>query len=191
MKKALGTIVVLLIVVVLGIVGFASTRPNEFTITRAADLAAPPSSVYMLVNDFSRWPEWSPWEKLDPALKRTISQPSGGVGASYAWVGNDQVGEGKMTILESVPDSRVAIRLEFIKPFASVCQSVIAIEPSGEGSHVTWTMTGQNNLMSKVMGLFMNMDQMVGKDFETGLPTVGARGGRAPAPADTSSASTN
>ena len=190
MKKALVTIFVLLIVAVLGVVGYASTRPTDYTVTREATLPAPPASVYVMVGDFDRWPEWSPWEKLDPAMQRTVSEPSSGVGATYAWVGNDKVGEGKMTIVESVPDSRVVTRLEFIKPFASTSESVFAIEPRDAGSHVTWTMNGKHNLMSKVMCLFMDMDQMVGKDFETGLSNLTTVAERVPADTSVTDTST-
>lgn len=189
-KKALVTIVILLVVAVLGVVGYASTQPNDYTVTREATLPAPPAAVFVLINDFQRWPEWSPWEKLDPAMKRSISEPSAGEGATYGWVGNDKVGEGKMTITASEPDSRVAMRLDFIKPFESSSQSEFAIAPSGDGSHVTWTMSGEHNLMSKVMCVFVSMDAMMGKDFESGLANLGTLAAQAPA-ADTSGAAPN
>ena len=125
--------------------------------------------MYTVLNDMHRFPEWSPWQELDPAMKITHEGPPTGVGAKYTWVGNKDVGEGRMTITESTPNTSVVQKLEFIKPWTSTCDVHLTIAPEGDGSKVTWAMDGNNDTMSKVMGLFMNMDQMVGKDFEKGL----------------------
>jgi uncharacterized protein YndB with AHSA1/START domain len=157
---------------ILILVAVATTRPAEFHIERSVTIAAPPAVVFPRVNDFHAWASWSPWEKLDPNLKRTYSGPAAGAGATYAWVGNSDVGEGKMTIQKSEPSSRVAIQLEFIKPFAATNQATFTFAPLADGTKVTWGMDGQNNFMSKIVSLFMDMDKLVGGDFERGLANL-------------------
>ncbi|HYI92049.1 MAG TPA: SRPBCC family protein [Bryobacteraceae bacterium] len=144
-------------------------RPAHFRIVRSTTVAAPMSTVFPLINDFHRWNTWSPWAKLDPTMKKSIEGPSAGVGSIYTWSGNNDVGEGRMTILESDPDQRVRIRLEFIKPFAATNLTELTLRPEGSGTLVNWEMTGENNFMSKAFDLFMNMDKTVGADFEKGL----------------------
>ena len=172
MKKILLGIVVVLAVLVLGVLALAATRPTHYTIQRTATVAAPPSTVHSLVDDLHRFPEWSPWQKLDPAMKVTYDGPQTGVGSKYHWVGNKDAGEGRMTITESTPGQSVVMKLEFIKPFASVATTTLAMAPEGEGSKVTWMMEGDWDYMSKIMGLFMNMDTMIGKDFTEGLANL-------------------
>ena len=154
---------------VIAILAIAGTRPATYHVERSIQTSASPEAVYALVNDLNRFPEWSPWQDLDP--KMTIQVEGGGVGtgASYYWVGNKDVGEGRMTITESTPSTHVAQKLEFLKPFASTSDVHFRIMPEAGGSHVTWAMDGTNNYMAKVMTLFMNMDSMIGKDFEKGL----------------------
>lgn len=125
--------------------------------------------VFAQLNDMKLWSAWSPWEKLDPDMKRTFDGPANGVGASYRWSGNDKVGEGLMSITESQPDERVVYKLEFIKPWASVATVTIALRPEGDGVAATWSMDGTNDFMGKAMSLVMDMDKMIGKDFEQGL----------------------
>jgi hypothetical protein len=156
-----GVIVVFLIVVAM--------QPSDFKVERSATLRAPAPAAYAQVNDFQNWQAWSPWEKVDPALKRSYEGPKAGTGAVYAWQGNKDVGEGRMTITESRPGELVRIKLEFFKPFAAVNDTVFRFQPSGEATTVTWTMSGQNNFVSKAMCLFVNMDRMVGGMFEQGL----------------------
>jgi len=149
--------------------GYAATRPDTFHVERSASIAAPPAAVYPHLVDFHRWLAWSPWEKLDPAMKREFGGPEGAVGATYAWEGNSDVGKGKMTLTESEAPSRLAIRLEFLEPFASTSVARFALAPEGEGTRVTWSMDGDQNFLGKVMCIFIDMDKMVGGDFEKGL----------------------
>lgn len=152
----------------------AATRPDDFRVERSTTIAAAPATVFGHVNDFHRWQAWSPWEKLDPQLKRDFSGPTSGAGAVYAWAGNSDVGEGRMTITESRPAERVRINLEFIKPFEAMNTTEFVFKPQGSGTAVTWSMVGEHNFFSKVMCLFMDMDTMVGEDFERGLATLKA-----------------
>ena len=135
-------------------------------------MAAAPSAPFEQVNDFHKWEKWSPWAKLDPTMKVTYEGSASGVGAVYTWTGNDKVGEGKMTILESQPNERIVIRLEFLKPFPSTNTTEFTFKQDGASTAVTWTMSGQNNFISKAFQLFMNMDAMVGPDFEKGLADI-------------------
>ena len=150
---------------------YVATRPAAFRITRSLVIGAPAASIFPLINNFREWLKWSPWEKLDPNMKKTYDGAESGVGASYHWVG-DKSGEGKMTLTESVPDSRVAIDLHFIKPFPANNLTVFTLEPEGEGTRVTWTMEGQNSFIAKAFNVVMNMDKLVGKDFESGLAAM-------------------
>jgi uncharacterized protein YndB with AHSA1/START domain len=163
---------VILLAIVVAILAYASTRPAEFRIERSATMNAPPDRVFAAINDFRNWLAWSPWEKLDPALRRTHSGSPSGRGAIYEWEGNKKVGKGRMEITESTPPSKVLIRLDFIKPFESHNTAEFRIEPQGTATQVTWTMNGKNQFMGKLMGLFMNMDRMIGKDFEAGLANL-------------------
>jgi hypothetical protein len=156
-----GIVVVFIVVVAL--------QPADFKVERSATLRAPASAAFAQVNDFQNWRGWSPWEKIDPALKRSYDGPKAGTGAIYAWQGNKDVGEGRMTITESRPGELVRIKLEFFKPFAATNTAVFSFKPAGDSTAVTWTMTGRNNFLSKAMCLFMDMDKMVGGMFEQGL----------------------
>jgi uncharacterized protein YndB with AHSA1/START domain len=155
-----------------GFLAFASTRPDSFRVERTTTIDAPPERVFQLVADFHRWPEWSPWEKIDPQMTRTHRGPEQGVGASYAWEGNKKVGSGSMEILEAEPPRRLRIRLDFLRPFEAHNTTDFAFEPQGTGTRVTWAMHGPANFMTKVMCVFTTMDAMVGKDFEKGLATM-------------------
>ena len=159
---AIGVIVVVFLIVV-------ALQPAEFRVVRSANMSAPPAVVFAQVNDFHKWEAWSPWEKLDPALKRTYEGPPEGTGAIYRWAGNNKVGEGSMTITESRPSDLIRIKLEFLKPFASTADTEFTFKPEGNQIAVTWSMAGKNNFMAKAMCLFMNMDKMVGGQFEQGL----------------------
>lgn len=144
-------------------------QPGEFKIERSADISAPAAVVFPMVNDLHAWGQWSPWEKLDPGMKKTFSGAAVGKGAIYEWDGNDKVGSGRMEITDSVDNARVLIKLDFIKPFEASNMTDLTLKPSGNATKVTWAMTGKNNFMSKAFSLVMNMDKMVGADFEKGL----------------------
>lgn len=169
MVKKLLILVVLLIV---GVLGFAMTKPDTYEVERSATLRATPDAIYPLLADFHRWPEWSPWEKLDPAMTRSFEGSANGKGAIYAWKGNSDVGEGRMEITETTAPSSIDIKLDFIEPFASSCVTEFDLAVQGDATTVTWKMRGEHNFMSKVMCVFMSMDSMVGKDFETGFANL-------------------
>ena len=156
-----------LVIAVLGII--VALQSSEFRVVRSAILSAPAQALFALVNDFHRWEAWSPWEKLDPALERSYDGAPAGVGAVYSWVGNNQVGEGRMTILESHPNDIIRIKLEFLKPFAAIHTAEFTFKPEGDRTRVTWNMFGEKSFLSKAIGLFMNMDKMIGDNFEQGL----------------------
>jgi hypothetical protein len=154
---------------------YASTLPTKFHIERSMEMNAPAEAIFPLLNDFHQWPIWSPWEKMDPNLKRTFSGPDSGVGATYQWAGNKKVGEGRMTIMESRPPEWLNIKLEFIKPWTATNASMFKLEPTATGgTKVIWAMDGERNFMMKAMSVFMNMDKLVGKDFEAGLMAMKA-----------------
>lgn len=144
-------------------------QPSQLRVARDVTMAAPPSAVFPHVNNLHNWKAWSPWDEKDPDMTKTYEGPDEGEGASYAWAGNKDVGEGKMTITTSNPNEQVTIRLEFLKPMNVTNTSEFSFAPEGDGTRVTWELTGKNNFMGKAFGLFMNMDKMIGADFEKGL----------------------
>lgn len=164
--------IVVVVVLAAALALYVFTRPDRFRVERSAAVAAPPSVVFDIVNALVRWPEWSPYDKRDPAMKKSYDGPSAGPGSSYAWNGNGQVGQGRLTITDAVPAERVTMRLEFTRPFK--CDNVVNFHfvPAADGSRVTWAMEGKCNTVSKLMGLFIDMDKMVGKDFEQGLANL-------------------
>jgi uncharacterized protein YndB with AHSA1/START domain len=162
-----------LVVLIGGFAAFVATRPSTFHVERSATIKAPAEVVFGQVADFHKWQDWSPWEKLDPAMKKTYSGAPSGNGANYAWAGNDKVGEGDMTITAAQPNEKISIRLEFAKPWKAVNTTNITFKPAGDGTLVNWAMDGENNFMGKAFGLFMDMDQMIGSDFEKGLASLG------------------
>ena len=168
-KKILLGIVVIIILAVAALAIGIARQPDEYMVTRSTTVAAPAEAVFMQVNNFHNWDAWSPWAKLDPNMKTEYSGPPLGKSSQYSWTGNDQVGEGKMTIADSTEPSDVKIKLDFIKPFASSSDTMFTFKPDGAGTNVTWTMQGKHNIMSKAMCLFMDMDKMIGPDFEKGL----------------------
>ncbi|GCE36562.1 MULTISPECIES: SRPBCC family protein [Rhodococcus] len=146
----------------------------EFLVERSTVIDASPDVVQPLLDDFRKWQAWSPWEDVDPDLKRTYSGPDSGVGASYAWEGNRKAGSGQMVITESVPGSKVVLDLNFLKPFKAENVTTFLLEPNGAGTTVRWQMTGKNNLFFRIVGVVFPMDKMVGKDFEKGLAQLKA-----------------
>lgn len=168
----LKNIVIILVVAIAGFLGYAATRPATYQVERSTRIEAPPAVIFKQLDDLRLWAEWSPWDKLDPQLLRTFEGPATGVGSAYLWQGNKDVGKGKMTIVESTPPVNIAYRLEFMEPFAAVAQARFQIAPDGTASNVTWHMDGTNNFMSKVVGIFMNMEKAIGGDFERGLASL-------------------
>jgi hypothetical protein len=169
LKKAL----LVLAVAVAGLLIFTATRPAEYRVERSTTVKAPADLVFATVSDLKAFTEFSPWEKRDPGMKKTFSASTSGVGASYGWQGNKEVGSGKMTITEHNPPSRVGIKLEFIEPFASLADTGFELAAAGPGeTKVTWAMTGHNNFVGKFFCLFMDMDKLIGKDFEEGLANL-------------------
>ncbi len=167
-KVILGLLALILVVIVVFSVVVAM-QPEDLAITRSATFKAPPEKVFEQINDFHKWEAWSPWAKLDPNMKTTYSGPSSGPEAVYSWAGNDDVGEGKMKIVESRPNEHIKIDLKFIKPFAANNTTVFTIKQNGDNSEVTWAMTGKKNFVMKAFCLVMDMDKMIGADFEKGL----------------------
>lgn len=158
-------VVVIFVVVVL-------LQPSHFVVERSTTINAPAERVFEHVNDFHKWEEWSPWAKLDPNSKAIFEGAPQGEGAIFRWVGNEKVGEGKMTILESKPNELIKIKLEFFKPMAGVCDDVFTFKPEGDKTVVDWKMSGENDFIGRAMCLFMDMDKMVGGDFEKGLASM-------------------
>jgi hypothetical protein len=165
LKKIL--LVVAALIVVFAVI--VSLQPADYRIARSAKIAAPPATVFPFVSDFHRWDAWSPWAKLDPAMKTIYEGPASGTGAIYRWSGNKEVGEGQMTLIESQPNDLVRIKLDFLKPFADTSTAEFTFKPAGDQTEVTWSMFGKRNFLSKAVCLFMNMDKMLGGEFEKGL----------------------
>jgi len=165
----------------LALVGYIVTRPSDLRVSRSRVVSAPPDVVHRYVSDFRTWSQWSPWETLDPAMTRELSGAPAGPGAVYAWRGNRHVGEGRMTIIDSQAPRSITIRLEFMKPFKATNTTQFDFAPSGAGTMVTWSMSGENNLLAKAMSLVMNMDTMIGSNFERGLANLDAATGAAKA----------
>jgi uncharacterized protein YndB with AHSA1/START domain len=168
------TIAIVVTVLIAGVLLFAATRPDTFRVERSVTIKAPPEKIYPYFDDFNRWAVWSPWEKLDPAIKRTFSGAPAGKGSVYAWEGNSKVGAGRMEILESLPSSKLLIKLDFIKPFEGHNTAEYTLVPSGDTTRVTWVMYGPAPYVTKLMGVFVSMDSMIGKDFEAGLANLKA-----------------
>ena len=162
--------IALAVVAIVGVVlGLATQQPDSFSVRRSTTLQAPPDKVFVLLTDFHRWADWSPWEALDPAMKRSFSGPASGPGAVYEWAGNQAVGAGRMEITGAQPARQVDIKLDFLRPFEGHNTTVFTLEPQGAATSLTWTMTGPMPFVSKLMSVFVSMDKLIGKDFETGL----------------------
>jgi uncharacterized protein YndB with AHSA1/START domain len=170
--KALRLIGIVLGLAIAALLVFAATRPDTFRVQRSASIQAPPDKVYGNLADFQRWPAWSPWEKRDPQMKRTMSAPSAGQGATYAWQGNQDVGSGRMEIVDAQAPKKLGIKIDFLEPFEAHNAVDFTLEPRGAETHVTWAMYGPATFMTKLMGVFFSMDAMVGKDFEAGLANL-------------------
>ena len=167
-------ILIVIVVLIAGVLGFAATKPDTFSVQRSTSIKAPPEKIFAVINDFHRWPDWSPWEKLDPAMKRTQSGAASGKGAIYEWDGNSKAGAGRMEIIESTPASKLGIQLDFIKPFEGHNIAEFSLTPEADATRVSWVMHGPTPFVSKVMQVFVSMDTLIGKDFEEGLANLKA-----------------
>ena len=170
---ALAIIGILLIVVTAG-------QPDEFKMPRETRIAAPREKIFPHINDLRAWEAWSPWAKLDPNAKNSFEGPAAGVGAAMSWSGNKKIGEGRMTITESMPSELIGFRLDFVKPFKTTTTAEFAFRPEGSQTRVTWSMSGKSNSFAKVSGLLMNCDDLAGRDFEKGLASLKAVAESAP-----------
>lgn len=168
----LKTLAIVVILAIAGVLGYAATRPDSFRVERVRTIKAPPEKIFPLVEDFHNWTAWSPWEKLDPALKRTYGGAPSGKGAVYEWDGNNDVGAGRMEILDVATPSKVTIKLDFLRPFEGHNTAEFTLAPKGEATEVRWSMVGPMPFVAKLMSVFFSMDSVVGKDFETGLANL-------------------
>ncbi len=165
-------IVVGIVVLIAAALAYAATKPDTMHVQRSISIDAPADRVYPLISDFRQWPRWSPWENLDPAMTRTLSGPPSGKGAIYEWKGNSDVGSGRMEITGAAEPSNVTIQLDFLEPFEAHNVTEFRLESAGPATNVIWTMDGPSRFTMKVMSLFMNMDSMIGADFEKGLAAL-------------------
>jgi uncharacterized protein YndB with AHSA1/START domain len=172
MFEIIAAIAVLLAAAIAAVLILALRKPDTFSVQRSAAIHAPPEKIFPLINDFHQWRAWSPYEDRDPDLQRTYSGANSGKGAVYEWRGNRNVGSGRMEILDAPPPNRIAIKLDFISPFEGHNTAEFTFVPQGDTTNVTWLMHGPAPLMSKLMQVFMNMDNMIGKDFVTGLANL-------------------
>ena len=163
-------IVVAVIIVVLVVI--VALQPNEYRVARSTIISAPAPAVFAQVNDFHKWAAWNPWAKIDPAMKQTYEGAPAGTGAIYTWIGNNEVGQGRMTIIESRPSDLIRIKMEFFKPFAGNSIAEFTFKPESNKTAVTWSMTGNNNFMAKAIHLFVSMEKMIGGQFEKGLASM-------------------
>jgi uncharacterized protein YndB with AHSA1/START domain len=172
MLEVIAIIAVVLAIAIAIVLILAATKPDSFSVTRAIDITAPAERIFPLINDFHQWVAWSPWENKDPAMQRSYDGPANGKGAVYGWDGNKNVGSGRMEILEASAPSKILIKLDFLKPFEAHNTAEFTMLPQGAGTRLTWVMRGPAPFMSKLMQVFMNLDQMIGKDFEIGLANL-------------------
>ena len=172
MFEIIAIIAIVLAVAIAAVLILAATKPDTLRVQRATSIRAPADKIFPMINDFHQWRGWSPYEDKDPAMQRTYQGPDSGKGAVYAWDGNKNVGSGRMEILEASIPSRITIKLDFFKPFEGHNTAEFTMLPQGDTTNLTWTMTGPAVFMSRVMQVFMNLDRMIGRDFETGLANL-------------------
>lgn len=172
MLKALAVIAAILVVAAAVVLVWAATKPDTFRVERSATIKAPPEKIFPLIADFHQWGRWSPYETRDPDMKRIYGGAERGKGANYAWEGDSNVGTGHMEILDAPAPQKVAIKLDFLKPFEAHNIAEFTLQPKGDGTRVTWAMQGPTPFIGKIMHVFINMDRMVGTDFEAGLANL-------------------
>ena len=171
MKKLMPVLCIIAVIVLIFVVVVAM-RPSDFRITRSAKISAPPEKIFPNVNELRLWEPWSPWVKLDPNAKNSFAGPASGVGSAMAWSGNNEVGEGRMTITESRANESVRFRLDFERTMKASNMAEFTFKPEGNQTEVTWTMSGKNGFVGKAFGLFVDCDKMVGCQFEQGLASL-------------------
>jgi hypothetical protein len=169
MRKILTIVGAVLLATIAAILVYAATRPDSFRVERSTAMNAPAEKIFPYIDGLKRWTAWSPYEGRDPAMKRAYSGAESGKGAVYEWDGNDNVGKGRMEIVDSTPPNRVVIKLDFLKPFEGHNMAELTVEPKGGQTIVTWAMYGPSTFMTKLIGTFMDMDDMIGRDFAAGL----------------------
>ena len=172
MFEVIATIAAVLAIAIAAILIVAAGKPNTFSVERAISVKAPPEKIFPLINDFHQWVSWSPYENKDPAMKRSYSGAECGKGAVYGWEGNSNVGSGRMEILEMSAPSKILIKLDFFKPFEGHNTAEFTMLPQGDATNLNWVMRGPAPFISKLMQVFMNLDHMIGKDFEVGLANL-------------------
>ena len=172
MVKLLSVVLAVLLLIVGVVLANAAAKPDTFRVERTASIKAPPEKIFPLIDNFDNWGAWSPWEKKDPAMKRTRSGAPSGKGSVYAWDGDKNVGQGRMEIVEATAPSKVALKLDFVKPFEAHNTVQFDLIPKGELTEVVWDMQGPVPYVGKIMHVFVNMDRMVGADFEAGLANL-------------------
>jgi uncharacterized protein YndB with AHSA1/START domain len=172
MLKAIAIIAVVLAIAIAVVLILAAIKPDTFAVQRSATVKAPPEKIFALINDFHQWGSWSPYEHRDPAMKRTFSGAESGKGAVYAWEGDKNVGSGRMEMLEASAPSKIVIKLDFFSPFEAHNTAEFTMLPQGDATNVSWRMHGPAPFMARIMHLFINIDKMVGKDFEAGLDNL-------------------
>lgn len=172
MLRFVAILAALIVVVVAGILIYAATKPDSFSVQRSANIKAPPDKIFALIADLRGWSAWSPYEKKDPDMKRTFSGAASGKGAIYEWTGNKDVGQGRMEIIDVTTPSKVTIKLDFLKPFEAHNTAEFTMVPAGDNTTVTWAMYGPSPYVAKIMGTLFDLDKMIGNDFEAGLAAL-------------------
>lgn len=158
--------------IIIALVIYINSQPDDFSFQRSTTIKAAPEKIFGFINDFHNWNMWSPWEKLDPTMEKKFSGAEQGVGAIYEWNGNNKVGQGRMEIVESRPGEKVSLKLDFFKPFEAHNMTDFILESKNGTTEVRWIMSGKNTFMTKAMHMVMNMDKMLGKDFDSGLAAL-------------------
>src|SRR5215210_8921959 len=172
MLEIFAAIAIVLVIAIAIVLRLAAAKPNTFSVRRETTVRAPPEKIFPLIDDFHQWATWSPYESKDPAMKRTYSGATSGKGAVYAWEGNKNVGSGRMEILEASAPAKIVIKLDFFTPFEGHNTAEFTMLPQGDATHVTWLMHGPARFVTRLIQVFMNLDHMIGKDFESGLANL-------------------
>jgi uncharacterized protein YndB with AHSA1/START domain len=172
LKTILIIVAVVIVVGVVGVLAVAATRPDTLKVQRSISIKAAPEKIFALINDFRAWPQWSPYETKDPNMQRTLSGADSGKGAVYEWNGDRNVGQGRMEIIDTAAPGKIAIKLDFIKPIEGHNIATFTMVANGDATEVTWTMEGPSPFIGKLMGVVINLDKMIGNDFESGLANL-------------------